>query len=222
MKKNKLLINNNNNNTNVLENAEQIKERIYQSLKTDISITKDKNEISALRKSLPNPKANGVKKRQQNQEVLNIAPAVTLTLTNGNDEKPLNLSTTPPSTPSVSVTPIEEEDDIRRSSRSCKGKRYQELKDEGKLGKKCRSRNDNEDECSKKIKLDVVVPVINPPINKPFNVTAKLNALPALSFEEYKQKIIKAKNNPISPRNTRSTLIRRKSSDSEIKKNRFN
>ena len=73
-------------------------------------------------------------------------PAVSVTLVTSESDLPLNLSKTPPATPSSSLSTgiaitittsspakrkllDEDDDDLRRSSRACKGRRYQEFKD---------------------------------------------------------------------------------------------
>lgn len=83
-------------------------------------------------------------------------PSVSVTLVQTTEDLPLNLSTTPPQTPAgptmrngvaVTITTSspakrklleEDEDDIRRSSRACKGRRYKEFKDS--IGKRGRGR----------------------------------------------------------------------------------
>ena len=87
--------------------------------------------------------------------------SVTLVTAHSNEDLPLNLSTTPPQTPAgasatvrngnggnvaVTITTAspakrklleDDEDDIRRSTRACKGRRYQEFKDAvGKRGRR--------------------------------------------------------------------------------------
>ncbi len=146
------------------------------------------------------------------------------------DDRPVNLSKTPPQTPSVSLTPVgedadaiskrkseeEEEEEIRRSSRACKGKRYQEFKDEGRLGQrkgsgrrshKSGDSSDNNTDGSgdpvppmaplQQTKLSSEEKTATTSLSKSsaptFDVTARLNAIPALSLESYQQKVLKAK-----------------------------
>ena len=182
--------------------------------------------------------------------------------------KPLNLSTSPPQTPSVSLTPIkdtrvvsssvasvtitattvspnnkrkldEDEEEIRRSARRCKGKRYQEFKDEGRFGmnkkvsnvRGSRSNHRTGDsggsaDSSTEEQFPASVQLTRIPVesgngnesgtNGPatvsanlsrntqhqnpatFDVSAKLNAIPALSLDVYQQKILKAKSSSSS------------------------
>ena len=89
-------------------------------------------------------------------------PSVSVTLVQTSEDLPLNLSTTPPQTPASSSSIVrsstngsgvavtittsspakrklleDDDDDIRRSSRACKGRRYQEFKDTiGKRGRR--------------------------------------------------------------------------------------
>lgn len=162
------------------ECSEQIKEKIYQSLKEDITrrtvggAKAGSNDLTALWKMLPNPiggvtKKNGVQADGQAQQKSSIKkahsapasqsgsgapspkgsssePAVSVTLVTTESDLPLNLSKTPPQTPSSSLSTgiaitittsspakrkllDDEDDDLRRSSRACKGRRYQEFKD---------------------------------------------------------------------------------------------
>ena len=170
------------------ECSEQIKEKIYQSLKEDITRrtvggAKDgSNDLTALWKMLPNPiggnpattaKKNGVQADNLSIKKAHSAPAsqsgsgapspkgsssssgnanngnepaVSVTLVTSESDLPLNLSKTPPATPSSSLSTgiaitittsspakrkllDEDDDDLRRSSRACKGRRYQEFKD---------------------------------------------------------------------------------------------
>lgn len=161
------------------ECSEQIKEKIYQSLKEDITrrtvggAKSGSNDLTALWKMLPNPIGGGTKKNgvqaDQAQQKPSIKkahsapasqsgsgapspkgsssePAVSVTLVTTESDLPLNLSKTPPQTPSSSLSTgiaitittsspakrkllDDEDDDLRRSSRACKGRRYQEFKD---------------------------------------------------------------------------------------------
>ena len=208
----------------------------------------------------------------------------------GHGQQPVNLSTTPPQTPSTTnvvtisattskrsvscgggessaaqqgsamkrklgvviagggdsaaQTVEEEEDDLRRSSRSCKGKRYQEFKDEGRLGRsksgaaaaagslssdrsaataatrKAHKSGDSSSAGAASTALpsaDVLINRKDPNThisihnsNPPFDITAKLNAIPALSLDSYQQKLLKAKTGGAlgtddSSRNSRAT-----------------
>ncbi|CAB4055091.1 unnamed protein product [Lepeophtheirus salmonis] len=161
-------LNNNNPFNNLDSSSEQIKERIYQSLKEDMGC--DRPDMSALRKSLPNPLA----------------------------KKPIKSS----------------DDEEKRPSRSCKGRRYQEYKEEGRFGRKRRHRSGSNSSPSED---NIQNPPPMPPSStspnnthtpcKPFNVSAKLNALPVLSLEEYQRKMSKIKSGINS---------RRKSGDEEL------
>jgi hypothetical protein len=171
------------------------------------------------------------------------------------DDKPVNLSTTPPQTPlssstvtitatttttispagtkrklideQLSTSPakrklleeeIEEEDDVRRSSRACKGKRYQEFKEEGRLGRsksggssdrgttrKSHKSGDssNANSAAEKDQNTHLNNLSSPP--SPFDITAKLNAIPALSLDNYQQRVLKAKNGSSSTAPTSAT-----------------
>ncbi len=162
--------------TELNECSEQIKEKIYQSLKEDVmrrTVKDGSNDLTALWKMLPNPtggcltgKKNGVSPNSSSKEKAHSAPAsqsgsgapspkaadqppVSVTLVTETD-LPLNLSKTPPQTPAavapalgsgqavITITTSspakrklleEDDDDVRRSSRACKGRRYQEFKD---------------------------------------------------------------------------------------------
>jgi hypothetical protein len=175
------------------------------------------------------------------QRVQQPPPPVSVTLVTTEQKPeavgPLNLSTTPPQTPSpaasscaVTITattatvsptkrkilPVEEEEeeeDIRRSSRSCKGRRYQEFKDEGRLGKRSssggrkghRSGDSSEGTAAREDKngTDHAEDLQSRPMqtktpaaqagSTPFDVSARLNAIPALSLDAYQQRILRAK-----------------------------
>ena len=119
------------------------------------------------------------------------------------------------------ATAEEEEDSVRRSSRSCKGRLYQEFKDEGRLGRSKSGATGNlvADRSAimptRRTHKSGESPVVtlshaevslnrkdqntqrlnhnsNPP--SPFDITAKLNAIPALSLDNYQKKLLKAKN----------------------------
>ena len=277
--------------------TEDLKARIYEGLKKDLlsKRTGDKKDIrdaSALWNLLPHISNSKDSKSSSAPEVstkdnndlsikhlLAQSPApvspkskssVSVTLVT--EEKPVNLSTTPPSqlSPSKSEaktqmsggvtitatlakegagdTEEEEEDEVRRSARSCKGRRYQEFKDEGRLGRsrsggssssterpsntRTRSHHksggggggDSGDDTTRRLSESSSstnhhhsrssssnTHQAEPPT--PFDITAKLNAIPALSLDEYQQKVIKAKSggggggggSSVSTRSTRSS-----------------
>lgn len=113
-------------------------------------------------------------------------------------------------------TAEEEEDHVRRSSRSCKGRLYQEFKDEGRLGRSksgatgslvadrsalvsTRKAHKSGDSFALTLSSSADVAMnrrdqnthslnhnSHPP--SPFDITAKLNAIPALSLDSYQQK----------------------------------
>ena len=129
-------------------------------------------------------------------------------------------------------TAEEEEESVRRSSRSCKGRLYQEFKDEGRLGRSksgsaggslvvdrsalTSMRKAHKSGDSSTVTLtsaDVAMNRkdqnthslnhnVNPP--SPFDITAKLNAIPALSLDSYQQKLLKAKNGGSEESSTRN------------------
>lgn len=213
-----------------------------------------KIDLKLLLASSPAPPTSP--KQGSNVSITLVSTPLTVVTTNtiptsSATSKPLNLSTTPPQTPSLSLTPVknntipksaapsppphhppvsieppvmvspsgaikrklvlennpcEEDDEIRRSSRSCKGRRYQEFKDEGRLGKSRRSHHKSGDSSAVEDPNHVINLKQLPneaPVNTqqhqqaqsqplasgtPFDVTAKLNALPALRFDAYKQR----------------------------------
>lgn len=193
----------------------------------------------------PRAKANGSNQLRTSPPPVSVTLITTESRSNGETtNRPLNLSTTPPQTPSVSVTPMsvevnnyaqqdktsnvkalkraheDDEEDRRRSSRSCKGKRYQELRDEGHLGRKGRKTHRSGDDHSshadeggitslnksESSSSEIASPIpLNSkdtqrplrPSGQSFDVMAKLNAIPALSLEVYQQRV-KAKSAPVS------------------------
>ena len=250
------------------ECSEQIKEKIYQSLKEDITRrtvggAKDgSNDLTALWKMLPNPmggvassKKNGVQTGaaadpQNNQLSVKKAhsapasqsgsgapspkgcssssePAVSVTLVTTESDLPLNLSKTPPQTPSsaslstgiaITITTSspakrkllddEMDDDLRRSSRACKGRRYQEFKDavgrRGSRGKAYMGKSDgessqhSEDEQMNRPHVEAKeAKVILPPSAMTttaaplasFDLEKALMSIPALRPEEFQRRI---------------------------------
>jgi len=122
----------------------------------------------------------------------------------------------------ASATAVEEEEEmVRRSSRSCKGRLYQEFKDEGRLGRGKGGAAGNT-VADRSIVLTTrkahksgdspsatTLPIAEVAMNRkdqnthsmnhngnppsPFDITAKLNAIPALSLDSYQQKLLKGK-----------------------------
>lgn len=245
----------NENNTNAVECSEQIKEKIYQSLKDDVmrrtsggQAGKDgSNDLTALWKMLPNP-TGGLVKNNKNGSMAggqkahsapasqtgsgpaspksDSIPTVSVTLVTETDV-PLNLSKTPPQTPggssttsatsgSITITTTsspakrklleDEDDDVRRSSRACKGRRYQEFKDavghrrsgsgKGRGGLEGNSQH-SEDESSPTSNnqaLNIVKSFVPPPsvsnhIPSPFDLEKALMSIPALRPEEFQRRI---------------------------------
>lgn len=154
-------------------------------------------------------------------------PAVSVTLvtrsSSNAEDLPLNLSTTPPQTPAAARTAADhmaavtittspakrkllddDDDDIRRSSRACKGRRYQEFKDAvGRKGRKAGGRSD--DQHSEEEQLPSPVPRntsssntqkwpdSSSPTKQPemikFDLERALTAIPALRPEEFQKRV---------------------------------
>lgn len=247
--------------TNDTECSEQIKEKIYQSLKDDVMRRtsgaggpgKDgSNDLTALWKMLPNPTGGLVNKKQngiQNQpQKAHSAPAsqsgsgapspksgssnsndnvptVSVTLVTETDV-PLNLSKTPPQTPgstattasstltsgSITITTTsspakrklldDDDDDVRRSSRACKGRRYQEFKDavghrrsgsgKGRGLLDGNSQHSEDESCPSTQALNIVksfVPSAEQHPISPFDLEKALMSIPALRPEEFQRRI---------------------------------
>jgi hypothetical protein len=190
--------------------------------------------------------------QQQKKEQLQqqTKPAVSVTLVSGEQAAANGKTLSGPialgGASSVSLTPVqdsgkrkneddEDDEDVRRSARVCKGRRYQELKEEGKLGRKGERRghksggNDSASDSEGAVAplsdptqapaptrhVPVAVAPTQPPLpSRPapaappastFDVAAKLNAIPALSLEDYQQKILKAKAAATAPQSQSAT-----------------
>jgi hypothetical protein len=183
---------------------------------------------------VPSPKSNSEPSfNPKTTTPVSSEPSVSVTLVTEpcSDDLPLNLSTTPPQTPAgagakngngsgvaITITTSspakrklldDDDDDIRRSSRACKGRRYQEFKDAvGRKGRRIGGRSDgdtsqqSEDEQqpllatteysspSKQFVTQFMVSeAVAPSQDARFDLEKALTAIPALRPEEFQKRI---------------------------------
>lgn len=187
---------------------EKLKEKIYESLrKAAKSSGKDREEQSREWKTLANGAAIAttpvVPAGRSSAAAKNADPAPPASAELPAADQPLNLSTTPPRTPSASdvdAAAAAASDDVKHQ-RACKGRRYQEFKETVRKGRRSHHKGGEEvpadpaaaDGASASAATTVPERLEAPRPPFDFDVEKELNAIPALSLESFQQKVLSSR-----------------------------